>query len=700
MGEYKFPCECSFADFGEGPAGYSQRLMDFKVQNIGQYYNCPLTWDLLSRGLTKGVFQLESGLGKKWAKRLKPDSIKELSALTAIIRPGTANSLESDGISLTEHYCRRKNKEEPVIAYHPSLDKILEDTYQICVYQESILRIARELASFTLEEADYLRKGVGHKVEDIILDCQQKFLKGCGIAKIVNEEQAKEIFGWIRKASRYSFNKCFSLDEKIIVNGKPTLISDLLKSPKKDYYSVSLRGFTPVENRIKGIYYRGKQQVFCIKTETGRKIRVTANHKFPTTDGNLSLNSMYHPISQYQFYCNQDGIIVPEKLSRIDYIYEEQHTADIEMEAPYHTLLSGSGIFSCNSHAVSYGVTSFDTAYIKAHFPIAFFTSYLRGAAEKPKPQKEIAELVVDAKNFDINVLPPDLRDLRPEFYFNNNIIKYGLTDIKRVGNTHFAKAKALLAEINIREANWYTLLCKGMVHLGSAAAQFINAGALDYLGIPRQRLLFELSIMEKFSEKELLWVGQNSHNFNNIKDLLAAASKTKKEGGAAHDIRRQKVIESQIRLLEQPPFSLVDSPDYIIATERELLGIPITVTPTSQYGVLPDIIQIKDFVNGLGGEAIGFCASVDEYKVFKIKNGNLAGQSMARMIISDDTGKLDMPIFPKTYENYKHLIDNEVVLCFYGSRDRKNLTQFIPNHITEMEFPDESGIDYCQFSS
>lgn len=538
--KYKFDCGCEYNIIGDAPPGYDIPLLDFSIKNIDQYYNCISTWQLISDGLTKGVFQLESGLGKKWSKRLKPECMEHLSGLTAILRPSCLNSVADDGVSLTEHYCRRKNKEEEITVPHESLEKILENTFGICVFQENLLRIATELAGFNLQDADYLRKSIGKKNEELMAQCREMFFTGADRVKVINKEIADEIFGWIRKASRYCFVK---------------------------------------------------------------------------------------------------------------------------------------------AHAVSYGLLSFDTAYTKTHWPVPFYISSLRWAKEKPKFQKEIAELVVDAKHFDIEVLPPDLRDLQKDFYFNGKTIRYGLTNVKNLGATHYKKIKAKCEEVGLKPG-WYNLLCTLFLDLGSTARHIIACGAVDFTGETRQKMLFDLSIIESLSQKEREWVGANYQGYKTLSELL--------EHVHTHSPKRREFVDSQLKLLAHPPTSLVDSPDYIISIERELLGLPITVTPTSQYGVLPDIISIKDFNNGSGGNDVGICANIDELKIFKIKNGNLTGQMMARLVLSDDTGKIDVPIFPKTFENYKHLLDNETVLCFYGRRDKKNLSQLIPNHIVEMEFDNE----------
>lgn len=163
-------------------------------------------WDLYKQGLTKGVFQLESNLGKAWAKKLAPENLEELAALISLIRPGCLRAI-SDGKSMTQHFIDRKHKKEEVTYLHESLEDILRSTYGVLVYQEQAMRIAQKLAGFNLQEADELRKAIGKKKADLMSKIKDKFVEGCIKVGLVDEEIAREIFGWIEKSARYQFNK-------------------------------------------------------------------------------------------------------------------------------------------------------------------------------------------------------------------------------------------------------------------------------------------------------------------------------------------------------------------------------------------------------------------------------------------------------------------------------------------------------------
>lgn len=178
-------------------------------------YNDEKTWNLFKEGRTKGVFQLESNLGRAWSKRLQPTNIEELSALIALIRPGSLKAI-TDGKSMTQHYVDRKSGLDIVKYLHESLTDVLKTTKGVLIYQEQSMRIAQELAGFNLQEADVLRKAIGKKKADLMAKVKKDFLEGTVHKNIVTKETAEEIFSWIEKSSRYSFNKshavCYAIN--------------------------------------------------------------------------------------------------------------------------------------------------------------------------------------------------------------------------------------------------------------------------------------------------------------------------------------------------------------------------------------------------------------------------------------------------------------------------------------------------------
>jgi len=198
----EFACGCTF-DVIDNHIIYTPDIEQLPL-------NCSTTWDLICEGNTKGVFQLDSQLGRSMAERVKPRNMEELSDLIAIIRPGCMEAIV-DGKSLTQHYIDRKHCIDPVEYFHDALKPILSGTYGILVYQEQALLIARDIGGFDLQEADILRKAIGKKKVSLMTKLRKQFVAKAEQKGTVTKNQAKEIFGWIEKSQRYSFNKSHSV---------------------------------------------------------------------------------------------------------------------------------------------------------------------------------------------------------------------------------------------------------------------------------------------------------------------------------------------------------------------------------------------------------------------------------------------------------------------------------------------------------
>lgn len=204
---FAFDCGCKFKVI-DGSGDIPKIEFSANIENLN--LECYRTWDLISEGNTKGCFQLESRLGQMMAKKLKPENIEQLSGLIAILRPGCLESVR-DGKSITNHYIDKKNGLESIDYFHMALEPALKTTYGEMIYQEESMQIAHDIAGFDLQEADMLRKAIGKKKPEEMAKLKKKFLTGSKEKNIVTEDQAEEIFGWIEKSQRYSFNKSHSI---------------------------------------------------------------------------------------------------------------------------------------------------------------------------------------------------------------------------------------------------------------------------------------------------------------------------------------------------------------------------------------------------------------------------------------------------------------------------------------------------------
>jgi DNA polymerase-3 subunit alpha len=166
-------------------------------------FNDPATYRLLASGETTGVFQLESSGMKDLLVRLKPESFDEIIALVALYRPGPLDS------GMVDDFVVRKHGKKKVEYLVPQLEPILKETYGVIVYQEQVMKIAGELANYSMAEADDLRKAMGKKIPEIMAMHRERFMQGA-IDNGIPADKAGKIFYFMEKFGGYGFNKSHS----------------------------------------------------------------------------------------------------------------------------------------------------------------------------------------------------------------------------------------------------------------------------------------------------------------------------------------------------------------------------------------------------------------------------------------------------------------------------------------------------------
>ncbi|MEO5927231.1 MAG: DNA polymerase III subunit alpha [Patescibacteria group bacterium] len=160
--------------------------------------NDQATYDLLGRGETTGVFQLESDGMKKYIRELKPNVIEDIIAMVALYRPGPMQFIES--------FIDRKHGREKITYAHPLLEGALGNTYGIPVYQEQVMQVSKDMAGFTGGEADTLRKAMGKKIAKLMAEMREKFING-SVKNGVGKTVAEGIFQQFEEFAAYGFNK-------------------------------------------------------------------------------------------------------------------------------------------------------------------------------------------------------------------------------------------------------------------------------------------------------------------------------------------------------------------------------------------------------------------------------------------------------------------------------------------------------------
>jgi DNA polymerase III subunit alpha len=171
--------------------------VDIDIENIP--LDDPKTFDVLARGETMGLFQLNGSGMTAFLKQLKPTTIHDINAMVALYRPGPMESIPQ--------YIERKHNQHLVSYLDPRLEKILDRSYGVITYQDDVMAIARELAGYSWLEADMLRKAMGKKIPEVMAAEKDKLLKGFVEFGKISATLAEKLWKLIEPFAAYGFNK-------------------------------------------------------------------------------------------------------------------------------------------------------------------------------------------------------------------------------------------------------------------------------------------------------------------------------------------------------------------------------------------------------------------------------------------------------------------------------------------------------------
>ncbi|MDE1974938.1 MAG: DNA polymerase III subunit alpha [Patescibacteria group bacterium] len=181
------------------------------------------TFEMLARGETADLFQLNGDGMTRFLKDLKPSSIHDINAMVALYRPGPMQFIPD--------YIARKHDHSLIKYLDPAMEKILAKTYGILVYQDDLLIMAHDLAGYSWIEVDKFRKAVGKKIPAEMAEQKEKFIKGCMKHSKWSEKKAKEVWKWIEPFAAYGFNKAHSVSY-----GRVAYITAYLKAHFPEIY--------------------------------------------------------------------------------------------------------------------------------------------------------------------------------------------------------------------------------------------------------------------------------------------------------------------------------------------------------------------------------------------------------------------------------------------------------------------------------
>ena len=245
-------------------------------------------YETLAKGLLTGIFQMEtSGMAKGLISKIKPSSIEDLSAISALNRPGPLQA------GLDKEYIQNKENGYPPSSMPEILTKILEPSYWTLIYQEQVMDICTQLAGFTLKEADDIRRAMGKKKVEILNDYEKQFIEGSQ-SNGLETKYAKDLWDQLLGFADY----CLTGDSQIIVmNNKGEIASIFLKEivEKREYgWVLSLNDREEFEfKKIIQYFDRGEKEVYEYTLENGHTFKCTKDHKFLTEQGMIPIQEIH-----------------------------------------------------------------------------------------------------------------------------------------------------------------------------------------------------------------------------------------------------------------------------------------------------------------------------------------------------------------------------------------------------------------------
>jgi DNA polymerase-3 subunit alpha len=459
------------------------------------------TYQLLAMGDTTGVFQLESSGMKDLLIRLKPECFDDIIALVALYRPGPLDS------GMVDDFVERKHGRKAVEYMLPELKPILKETYGVIVYQEQVMKIASALASYTMAEADGLRKAMGKKITAMMAEQRERFVKGA-IKNEIAEEKAKALFDLMEKFGGYGFNK---------------------------------------------------------------------------------------------------------------------------------------------SHSAAYALIAFQTAYLKAHFPVEFIAALLTSEMHSIDG---VVKYINECRTHHLEVLPPDINSGEKIFSVAEGNIRFGLVAVKNVGEG------AIEAIIEERNAN------------GRFQSLFDFCERVDLRKV-NKRVVESLIACGAFDSTE----ASRSQMMAVLEESLEYGQKVQRERCDPQMGLFDDGVDCSMSITPpvMPTLAEWDHKDRL-AREKESLGFYISGHPLAQYEKLMakyTNITTQTISEANDGQVVRIGGMVATKKVIRTKKEEL----MAFVQLEDMQGSVEVVVFPSVYSTCIELLDDDAALLIQGKVQKDEKT-------------------------
>ncbi|HAX80598.1 MAG TPA: DNA polymerase III subunit alpha [Cyanobacteria bacterium UBA11372] len=655
------------------------------------------TFEIIEKGDLEGIFQIESSGMRDIVQRLKPSNIEDLSSILALYRPGPLDA------GLIPQFIDRKHGREPIQYDNSKLEPILEETYGILVYQEQIMKVAQDLAGYSLGQADILRRCLS------------------GSTQVID-----------------------------VATGRLVSLSEIAAKPEywlgRKVFSLNCKTQKITEQPIAEIHPNGMRCVWEITTKTKRKIKATADHLFYTVLGWKTLQSFkvsdriaiaktlpirntsdisdaqiklaayligdghlstVHPSCSY--FCNSDPELIADfeseifwdEIVSIEYIGEEE-VFDLtipenhnfiandfiahncmgkkkaeEMQKQREMFIDGSAkngikrslaekLFEqmvkfaeyCfnKSHSTAYAYVTYQTAFLKANYSTEYMAALLTANSGD---REKVKKYIDGCQKLNIKVEPPDINRSDVDFTPQGNTILFGLSAIQNVGENAIAsilkarnqggafKSLADLCDrIDLRTLNRRVL------------EALIKCGAFDSIEKNRNQLIHDLDLVitwahDRAKDKA---VGQG-----NLFDLL---------GGFTTSSDSNQGYDSAPKHSPVPDFPSREK----LQMEKELLGFYVSEHPLKSASKVAQMMDINNYISISQLEGQNNNAKVSAIAmVTGVKNVmTKKREAMAILQIEDISGQAEAVVFPKTYEVIHSYLNNDARLILSGKVEKQ----------------------------
>src|SRR5437870_4632818 len=482
----------------------------------------PQVYAMLRKADTIGVFQVESRAQMATLPRMQPERFYDLVVEVAIIRPGPIVG------QMVNPYLKRRAGREPVGYAHPSLEPILARTLGVPLFQEQLLRIAMTVAGFTGGEAEELRRAMGFKRSEARMRAIEARLRAGMAARGITGAAQDDIVRQITSFALYGFPECVGGDTRVIDADTGRYVSIEEVATGRVQLTTTLACDADLQlrpRRVLEALASGKRMVYRLRTALGREITATAEHPFLTVNGWRTLAELHEgdhvatALSQgaglaARTVCSPDiskrgyrrwviarlaqyfGSRELAHLSASQIYWDRvtsiqpvgvRETYDLRIEKDHNFLANDFVVH--NSHAASFALIAYASAYLKAHHPAAFACALLNAW---PMGFYHPATVVKDAQRHGVEVRPIDVTRSDWKCTLEDGALRLGLRYVLGLRAEAAARLVAARPFGSVAEAAQRGVLTRSEIET------LAHAGAFAALGLARREALWQAAAVER----------------------------------------------------------------------------------------------------------------------------------------------------------------------------------------------------------